>query len=135
MKRLVIPVFLAVALTLSCSAVFAHHGFGVAFDMANPLTQKGTVTSIQWTNPHVQLFYDVKDASGKTVNWAAEMTNPRALVRMGFTQTTLKPGDNITITTNAAKSGAPRGLIVRVLLADKLVYNDKKPVDDLLQDK
>ena len=63
------------------------------------------------------------------------MTNPRALIRMGFTQTTLKPGDNITITTNPAKSGAPRGLIVRVLLGEKLVYNDKKPVDDLLQQK
>jgi len=135
MKKLVVPVFFAVALTLSCTAVFAHHGFGVAFEMDHPVTQKGTVTEIQWTNPHVQLFYDVKDASGNVVNWAAEMTNPRALVRMGFTQNTLKPGDMITITTNPAKSGSPRGLIVRVLLGEKLVYNDKKPVDDLLQDK
>ena len=63
MKKLIIPVFLAMALTLSCAAAFAHHGFGVAFDMATPVTQKGTVTQIQWTNPHVQLFWhDVKDA-------------------------------------------------------------------------
>src|SRR5271154_452820 len=98
MKKLIIPVFLAMALTLSCAAAFAHHGFAVAFEMANPLTQKGTVTQVQWTNPHVQLFYDVKDAGGNAVNWAAEMTNPRALIRMGFTQNTLMPGDNITIT-------------------------------------
>ena len=128
-----LPVFLAMGLLATSSRLFAHHGFGVAFEMANPITQMGTVKELVWTNPHVQLYYDVKGGNGKVVTWIAELTNPRALVRMGFTKDVVKPGDNITITVNPAKSKAPRGLIVRMLRGDTLVYDDKNAVDTLFQ--
>jgi hypothetical protein len=130
---ILLSLFAAVGLLAPSSRLFAHHGFGVAFEMAKPITQTGTVKEMVWTNPHVQLYYVVKGGNGQTVTWIAELTNPRALVRMGFTKDVVKPGDNITITVNPAKSKAPRGLIVRMLRDETLVYDGKGAVDSLFQ--
>src|ERR1043166_2690975 len=66
-----------------CAPLFAHHGYQVAYDTSSPLTKTGVVTHLQWTNPHCQVYMDVKEANGKMVNWGIEMTNPRALIRRG----------------------------------------------------
>jgi hypothetical protein len=86
---------------------FAHHG-SAAYDMSKSATVTGTVTDFQFVNPHVLISIDVKDPStGKIEHWQGELTSPNHLARAGWTKSTLKPGDEVTITGGPAKSGSP----------------------------
>ncbi|PYU27097.1 MAG: hypothetical protein DMG30_00425 [Acidobacteria bacterium] len=96
---------LGILLTLSGTA-FAHHG-SAAYDMSKTVTVTGTVTDFQFVNPHVLIAMDVKDSSGKVEKWQGELTSPNHLARVGWTKSTLKPGDEVTLTGGAAKSGSP----------------------------
>ena len=107
---------------LMCVSVGAHHGTGT-YDSTKSVTLSGTVTEFNFTNPHAALFFDVKDASGKLVNWAIEMNSPGVLRRAGWTKATFKAGDQITITVRPAKAGTPVGLINR---AQGVVVNGKQ---------
>ena len=100
-----------------CGPALAHHG-NAAYDLANPITLKGTVTEFVWSNPHVQIYFDVKDDKGKVVHWASETVSPGLLARAGWTKTELKPGDEITITLGPAKNGAPIGYALKIVLAN-----------------
>lgn len=99
------------------SAALAHHG-NAAYDLANPITLKGTVTEFAWSNPHVQIYFDVKDDKGKLVRWASETVSPGMLTRSGWTKDELKPGDVITITLGPAKNGSPVGYALKIVLAN-----------------
>lgn len=105
----------AVGLLIMCSPLLAHHGT-VAFDVANPLTMKGTVTEWDWSNPHCLLQFDVKNDSGQTVHWIAETQNPATMVNAGWAKATFKPGDEVTVTVMPAKNGRPVGQIMKVVL-------------------
>ena len=96
---------LGILLTLSGTA-FAHHG-SAAYDMSKTVTVTGTVKDFQFVNPHVLIAMDVKDSSGKVEKWQGELTSPNHLARVGWTKSTLKPGDEVTLTGGAAKSGSP----------------------------
>ena len=109
-------------LTLS-GPLSAHHGTNISYDHNKPMTLTGTVTEFVWKNPHSQLYFDVKDASGKVVNWAIEMNSPGVLRGAGWTRTTFKVGDQITITVRPAKAGTPVGLINR---AQPIMVNGKQ---------
>ncbi len=98
------------------SPALAHHG-NAAYDLENPITLKGTVTEFAWSNPHVQIYFDVKDDKGKVVHWATETVSPGLLSRAGWTKTELKPGDEIAITLGPAKNGAPVGYALKIVLA------------------
>jgi hypothetical protein len=98
----------------------AHHG-NAAYDLDNPITLKGTVTEFVWSNPHVQIYFDVKKGEGSVAHWASETVSPGMLSRRGWTKTELKAGDEITITLGPAKSGAPVGFTLKVVLADGTV--------------
>ena len=100
--------FLAAGTTMS-----AHHGTNISYDSSKEITLTGTVTGFRWTNPHVQLYFDAKDESGKTVAWAAELNSPGVLSREGWTRRHFKAGDVITITVNPSKAGTPVGNTVR----------------------
>ena len=100
----------------------AHHGTGT-YDSTKSVTLSGVVTEFAFTNPHVALFFDVKDDSGKVVNWAIEMNSPGVLRRAGWTKATFKAGDQITITVRPAKAGTPVGLINR---AQPVIVNGKQ---------
>ena len=89
---------------LSGSAL-AHHG-SAAYDMSKSVTVAGTVTDFQFVNPHVLISIDVKDPSGKVEKWEGELTSPNHLARAGWTKSTLKPGDQVTLTGGPAKSGS-----------------------------
>lgn len=102
----------AVGLLLMCAPAAAHHGTGT-YDSTKSVTLSGVVTEFLFVNPHASLFFDVKDPSGKAVNWAIEMNSPGVLRRAGWTKATFKPGDQITITVRPAKAGTPVGLINR----------------------
>jgi hypothetical protein len=112
-----------------CGPVFAHHGSAVSYtiDLNKLVTMKGTVTSFEWANPHVYLMYDVKDEKGNVVHWGAETHAPSVLSdEDGWTRNTFKPGDEITITVFPSRVGAPRGLIAKIVLNDKILIDDAK---------
>ena len=76
----------------------AHHSFAAEFDITKPVTLVGTVTKLEWTNPHAYLFMDVKDPqTGAVTNWEIEMGSPNGLTRLGWTRNVLKPGDGVTV--------------------------------------
>ena len=76
----------------------AHHSFSAEFDITKPVTLVGTVTKLEWTNPHAYVYVDVADAqTGAVTNWAIEMGSPNGLTRLGWTRNILKPGDGVTI--------------------------------------
>jgi len=105
MKSKLIAVFAAcVALLTISGALFAHHG-GAQYDAKNPVTVTGTVTEFRFTNPHVQIHFDVTDETGKVDKWVAETASPQRLFSFGWNAKTLKPGDKITVTGAQLKDG------------------------------
>ena len=105
-----IPFFTATAvLLIGIAPLEAHHSFAAEFDSAKPVTLRGTVTKVDWTNPHVFLYVDVPDPSGKVTNWNFELASPNVLKRNGWTKNTLKEGDKVTVIGTAAKDGASLG--------------------------
>jgi uncharacterized protein DUF6152 len=104
---------LGICLVLSGPA-FAHHG-AAAYEMSKTITVTGTVTDFQFVNPHVLIAMDVKDASGKVEKWQGELTSPNHLSRAGWTKSTLKPGDQVTLIGGPAKSGSPTMWIRKIM--------------------
>jgi hypothetical protein len=84
----------------------AHHG-GAAFDQANTHTLTGTVTRMDFVNPHVVVYFNVQAADGRTTEWSGWLTAPNKLQRAGWNKGTLKPGDKVTISGNQQKNGSP----------------------------
>lgn len=78
-------------------AVSAHHSFAAEFDAEKPFTLTGSVTKVEWTNPHVWFYIDVKDDAGEAANWAFEMGSPNGLLRAGWTRNSLRIGDVVTV--------------------------------------
>jgi hypothetical protein len=98
----------------------AHHSVSM-YDMDHPTTLKGTVERLEWTNPHGYIYLQVKDEKGETVEWAVEINSPNFLKHNGWTSTIVKPGDEITVTGGAAKSGAKTMRCTTVVLPDGTV--------------
>jgi len=96
----------------------AHHSFAAEYDANKPLNMTGAVTKIEWTNPHVYFYIDVRDEkTGKVVNWAFEMGAPAVIQRTGWTRNTMKIGDLVIVTGSQAKSGRPHGNARTVTMA------------------
>ena len=108
MKKL--SIFLAVlALSTAARPLVAHHSFAAEFDGTKRVEMTGVVTKIEWTNPHVWFYVNVEDkATGKLVNWAAEMGSPNSLMRTGWTRNTMKVGMVVSFTGSLAKDGSTR---------------------------
>ncbi len=109
MKTPKVPVLLAAyaGLLLGAVPVFAHHSFAAEYG-SKEITLTGVITKVEWTNPHIYFYIDVKDASGSVVNYAVEGYPPNTLKRTGFTRDDLKIGDTVTITAYAAKDSPTR---------------------------
>lgn len=92
---------------LMAAAASAHHSFEAEFDRTKPVSLSGVVTKVEWTNPHVWFWVNVKDeATGKSVNWGCEMGSPNALERNGWTIATLKEGMIVSVNGSRAKDGS-----------------------------
>ena len=98
--------------------ILAHHSFSAEYDADKPVTLKGTVTKVEWTNPHARFYVDVKDDSGKVTNWNLELASPNGLMRQGWTRHSLKVGDVVTVTGAMAKDGSNMANARTVTLAD-----------------
>jgi hypothetical protein len=107
---------LMVGLMTLASVAFAHHGTA-NYDTSKTITVKGAVSDFQFINPHVLIAMDGKDESGKLQKWQGELTSPNRLSRAGWTKSSVKPGDTLTISGYPAKSGSPEIWIQKVVLA------------------
>ena len=105
------------AITLPALPLLAHHGTGM-YDMSNPTTITGVVKRFEWTNPHAYIYVEVKDEKGNVVEWAVEMMSLNHLKSYGWVRNTVQPGDTISCTGGAAKSGAPAMLSSLIKLGD-----------------
>jgi len=105
--RVIALVAAAVALIAGATPVLAHHSFAAEFDSAKTVTFSGVVTKVEWLNPHVYFYVDVKDAkTGKVSNWGCEMGSPNGLARQGWTRSTLKVGMIVNVEGSQAKDGS-----------------------------
>jgi len=124
MKPRILPLafILIVALT---APILAHHSVSAEFDSTKPVTLTGTVTNVDWMNPHTYVFVDVSDASaGKARTWACELTSPNELARRGFTRGSIKVGMSVRVTGTRAKDGSFK-IHTDLLTADNAVLFSK----------
>ena len=107
-----------IGLLLVSIPLFAHHGTGASYFMDKRLELKGTVTEFRMANPHCQLYFDVKDESGKLVHWSAEISSVFHLAKAGWKRDSIKPGDQVTVILSPSKVGNPAGVMWTIVLPD-----------------
>jgi len=100
--------FLGFGLLVAAAPVVAHHSFAAEFDADQPVTIKGKVTRVAWTNPHVWIYLNVQDESGKLTNWGFEMGAPHLVQNRGWTRTTVKIGDELVVVGSRSRDGSNR---------------------------
>ena len=93
-------------LAMAAVPMLAHHSFSAEYDRSKSVTLKGTVTKVEWMNPHARFYVDVKDDKGATTNWEFELGSPNGLMRSGWTRNSLKQGDTVTVAGSLAKDGS-----------------------------
>ena len=118
MRSVFVSLFAVATASWLAAPVAAHHSFAAQYDPEKPVTLTGKVTKVEWTNPHARFYMDVKDAAGKVVNWNFELASPNYLKRAGWSSTSLKEGDTVTVEGALARSGANMANARTVTLAD-----------------
>ena len=118
MRTKVVLMVAAVALLAASGRVVAHHSFSAEFDATKTFKMTGTVTKVEWMNPHARFYIDAKDEAGKTVNWDFELASPNGLMRRGWNRNSMKLGDTVTVTGHRAKNNPLVGNASSVVLAD-----------------
>jgi hypothetical protein len=118
MKRASILTVAAASALLSTGSASGHHSFAAEFDRNMPITVTGTVTKVEWMNPHARFYIDAKDEAGKAVNWDFELASPNGLMRRGWNRNSMKIGDVVTVTGHRAKNNPLVGNASTVTLAD-----------------
>jgi len=117
--RVKATVFVAVlGLVAAAVPLLAHHSFAAEYDANKPITVTGTVTKLEWMNPHARFYVDVKDADGSLTHWNFELGAIPVLVKQGWRRDSLKPGDQVTVEGSRAKDGSTTGNARSVKLAD-----------------
>jgi Family of unknown function (DUF6152) len=106
MKSSTIGAVLAASLAMGVAPAMAHHSFAAEFDANKQVNLEGTLTKLEWTNPHIWVYLDVKDQNGNTVKWQCEGGPPNTPTRNGWTQGSIKPGDHLVVEGWLAKDGS-----------------------------
>jgi hypothetical protein len=122
-SKLLVGFVLGGGLLAVCGPVLAHHG-SAAYENKVSEFKQATVTKFAWSNPHSLVEFDVKDEKGNVVHWVGETASPEALKLIGWSKTSLVPGDVVTVYIYAAKTGNPAGRLNRVVLADGTILHD-----------
>ena len=113
-----IAIFITVVGLAGTAPLRAHHSFAAEYDANKPITVVGTVTKVEWTNPHARIYVDVKDEKGVVTNWNFEMGGPLQLKRLGWQRDTVKAGDELKLDGYVAKDGSKRANARNVVFAD-----------------
>ena len=116
--KLLAVVVAGLGLLLCTVPMLAHHSFAAEYDSAKAVSLTGTVTKVEWMNPHARFYIDVKDEKGEMNNWELELGSPNGLMRQGWTRNSLKKGDQVTISGSLAKDGSKLANARTVKLAD-----------------
>ena len=109
---------LAIGTGLMLTPALPHHSCAAEFDANPPITLTGTVTKVEWMNPHARFYVDVKDGKGVVANWEFELGSPNGLIRQGWRKTAMKIGDVVIVEAYTAKDGTNLGNARRVKLPD-----------------
>jgi len=121
-SRLTIALLLALSGFVVSRPLFAHHS-SAAYDMEHPVNMKGVVTSMEWTNPHVFIFLDVRDDSGSVEEWRVEGNSPNMLFRVGWKKEMIKAGDPLVVNGAPAKNGSKILRLISLTLANGQKYD------------
>ena len=122
-NRLLAAFVAAVGVLAVCAPLLAHHG-NAAYDDKITEFKNATVTKVSWANPHALIDFDAKNAKGESVHMVVETAAPQALRLIGWTKTSLSPGDVITVRMYVAKTGNPVGRLNKIILADGSELHD-----------
>ncbi len=122
--RLIVSSFLLAAILLVAVPASSHHS-NAFYDITKRVTVTGVVKEWRWVNPHTWLYLEVDDEKGGKVEWHAEGRAPGILLRAGWTRTSMKPGETVTVEMGLAKDGSPTGIIFRVTKADGTVLGNQ----------
>ncbi len=113
-----LSVLLTAILLVVCVPVNAHHSFAAVFDVNTSVAVSGTVTKVEWMNPHAWIYIDVENDDGGSENWAFELGSPNGLMRRGWTRKSVQVGDAISVAGYRARDGSNRGNVISIVLAE-----------------
>jgi hypothetical protein len=122
MKATLTAIVLGIGVLLAAAPVAAHHAFAAEFDASKPVTLTGTVTKLEWTNPHIWIHMDVKGPNGQVVAWRAEGGAPNALYRLGWKKGSINIGQVVTVTGWLARDGSPTANANSIKLPDGTTF-------------
>jgi len=112
--------------------VAAHHGFDTEYDKDKDITGTGVVSKVEWTNPHMHVYIDVTDASGKVTTYNLELTSPNAIQRQGWNKNDLLAGEKVTFKAHAGKVVESRGALdslVKVSAPKQEIFKGQRPIE------
>jgi hypothetical protein len=109
---------LTIGMVILAAPLLAHHSFAAEYDEKKPVTLKGVVTKVEWSNPHARFYVDVKDDKGNVTNWNLELASPNVLVRNGWKRNSLQGGDAVEVSGSQAKDGSNMANARAVTLSD-----------------
>jgi hypothetical protein len=109
---------LTISMVIFAAPLMAHHSFAAEYDEKKPVTLKGVVTKVEWSNPHARFYVDVKDDKGNVTNWNLELASPNVLVRNGWKRNSLQVGDAVEVSGSQAKDGSNLANARAVTLSD-----------------
>jgi hypothetical protein len=111
-------------LPFSGGALWAHHSVA-GYDTQKVIMVHGVIKEFNWRNPHVYVVWDVKDESGKVVEWAGELSSPTTMIQLGMNRNSLKVGDEVVISLHPSRTSNPLGVIQKIAMADGKIVVDK----------